>query len=70
MRIPQAEAGKALTNPGKCQRCGYMSSQAVCKACLLLEGLNRGLPDYGIRKKYDHQRSTAPERAPLTHQES
>ena len=28
-----------------------MSSQAVCKACLLLEGLNRGLPNYGLRDK-------------------
>ena len=29
---------------GNCSRCGYMSSQELCKACLLLEGLNRGLP--------------------------
>jgi cytoplasmic tRNA 2-thiolation protein 1 len=35
--------------PGTCQRCGYMSSQPVCKACLLLEGLNRGMPQLGIR---------------------
>ncbi|KAI9829441.1 MAG: nucleotidyltransferase [Phylliscum demangeonii] len=27
---------------GQCVRCGYLSSQAVCKACVLLEGLNRG----------------------------
>lgn len=27
-----------------------MSSQAVCKACLLLEGLNRGLPGLGVSK--------------------
>ena len=33
---------------GTCGRCGYISSQAVCKACLLLEGLNRGLPGLGI----------------------
>lgn len=25
-----------------------MSSQSVCKACILLEGLNRGLPKLGI----------------------
>lgn len=50
MRIPRAEAGQAPSTPGKCERCGYMSSQAVCKACLLLEGLNRGLPNHGIRK--------------------
>ncbi|KAI4225858.1 MAG: hypothetical protein L6R36_003614 [Xanthoria steineri] len=28
----------------KCGRCGYLSSQSVCKACLLLEGLNRNRP--------------------------
>jgi len=28
--------------PGQCQRCGYISSQLVCKACTLLEGLNKG----------------------------
>ena len=26
---------------GTCQRCGYMSSQAFCKACMLLEGLSK-----------------------------
>lgn len=26
---------------GQCERCGYLSSQAVCKACTLLEGLNK-----------------------------
>lgn len=32
----------------KCARCGYMSSNELCKACLLLEGLNRGQPSLGI----------------------
>jgi len=27
-----------------CTRCGYIASNDVCKACVLLEGLNRGLP--------------------------
>jgi cytoplasmic tRNA 2-thiolation protein 1 len=31
-----------------CKRCGYMSSNELCKACLLLEGLNRGQPSLGI----------------------
>lgn len=35
---------------GKCTRCGYISSQELCKACILLEGLNRGLPRLGIGK--------------------
>ncbi|KAK5645565.1 hypothetical protein RI129_006865 [Pyrocoelia pectoralis] len=34
----------------KCSRCSYVSSQTVCKACVLLEGLNRGLPKLGIGK--------------------
>nr|XP_018906520.1 PREDICTED: cytoplasmic tRNA 2-thiolation protein 1 [Bemisia tabaci] len=36
---------------GKCTRCGFVSSQEICKACSLLEGLNRGLPKLGIGKK-------------------
>lgn len=34
---------------GQCVRCGYLSSQAVCKACLLLEGLNKGRPKMEIQ---------------------
>ncbi|CAF1096036.1 unnamed protein product, partial [Didymodactylos carnosus] len=33
-----------------CERCNYYSSMAVCKACVLIEGLNRGLPKLGIGK--------------------
>ncbi|EPE04945.1 atp-binding domain-containing protein 3 [Ophiostoma piceae UAMH 11346] len=29
---------------GTCQKCGYMSSQAMCQACTLLEGLNKNRP--------------------------
>ncbi|KAF2841824.1 ATP-binding domain-containing protein [Patellaria atrata CBS 101060] len=29
---------------GQCSRCGYLSSQAICKACMLLEGLNKNRP--------------------------
>lgn len=35
---------------GICTRCGYISSQPLCKACVLLEGLNKGLPRLGIGK--------------------
>ena len=35
---------------GVCTRCGYISSQQLCKACVLLEGLNRGLPRVVIGK--------------------
>ncbi|KAJ2120907.1 cytosolic thiouridylase subunit Ctu1 [Coemansia sp. RSA 720] len=34
-----------------CSRCGYISSNAVCKACVLLEGLERGIPKMGISKQ-------------------
>ncbi|KAK9802686.1 hypothetical protein WJX73_005790 [Symbiochloris irregularis] len=37
-----------LAQPKTCQRCGYLSSQDVCKACLLLEGLNTGNPRLGF----------------------
>jgi len=44
-----------------CQRCGYMSSNALCKACTLLEGLERGMANSGItdkaRKKLDAEGS-------------
>lgn len=33
-----------------CSRCGYMSSQEVCKACKILDGLNSGKPSLGISK--------------------
>lgn len=29
---------------GTCVKCGYMSSQAMCQACMLLEGLNKNRP--------------------------
>lgn len=48
-RIKRA-VGEAMLQPGTCDRCGYISSQPVCKACMLLEGLNRGLPRLGISK--------------------
>jgi len=35
---------------GSCERCGHVSSMAVCKACVLLEGLNKGKPKLGIGK--------------------
>ena len=54
MRVRYAPT-EAPTKPGVCTRCGYLSSQQVCKACVLLEGLNKGLPRLGVsrRKKGD-----------------
>lgn len=36
---------------GICTSCGFVSSCQPCKACLLLEGLNRGLPKLGIGRR-------------------
>eukprot|EP01087_Luapelamoeba_hula_P012423 TRINITY_DN3462_c0_g2_i1.p1 TRINITY_DN3462_c0_g2~~TRINITY_DN3462_c0_g2_i1.p1 ORF type:complete len:421 (+),score=78.13 TRINITY_DN3462_c0_g2_i1:3-1265(+) len=41
--ITKDEAQKQRTL-SKCVRCGYLSSQKYCKACVLLDRLNRGLP--------------------------
>ena len=34
---------------GQCVRCGYLSSQEICKACTLLEGLNKNKPKMEVR---------------------
>ncbi|KAF8900035.1 cytoplasmic tRNA 2-thiolation protein 1 [Mucidula mucida] len=34
-----------------CKRCGYMSSNELCKACTLLEGLERGIAASGITER-------------------
>ncbi|KAF4968031.1 hypothetical protein FSARC_4528 [Fusarium sarcochroum] len=33
---------------GKCIKCGYMSSQSMCQACTLLEGLNKNRAEIAI----------------------
>ncbi|KAK0231237.1 hypothetical protein IW262DRAFT_469210 [Armillaria fumosa] len=33
-----------------CKRCGYMSSNELCKACTLLEGLERGMASSSIKR--------------------
>ncbi|GFV49672.1 uncharacterized protein TNCV_1959801 [Trichonephila clavipes] len=60
--IPRGTAGEnskmsASTLPHRdglrqclCQKCGYISSQAICKACVMLEGLNTGVPELGVKK--------------------
>ena len=40
---------------GQCSKCGYLSSQEVCKACVLLEGLNKARPKNGIDVGYEVQ---------------
>lgn len=43
-------ATQAMLEAGQCERCGYITSQRVCKACVLLEGLNKGLPLLGVSR--------------------
>lgn len=38
---PRAKKQPPKQTMGECERCGYLSSQKVCKACVLLEGLNK-----------------------------
>lgn len=44
---------------GNCDRCGFVSSCQPCKACVLLEGLNRGLPKLGIGKRSKSEKMIA-----------
>jgi cytoplasmic tRNA 2-thiolation protein 1 len=43
---------------GTCQRCGYMSSQEICKACTLLEGLNKNRPKMEIEIDVEEEDSS------------
>ncbi|KAK9473607.1 uncharacterized protein V1510DRAFT_362844 [Dipodascopsis tothii] len=53
----KARPGRAA---GRCQRCGYISSNKLCKACVLLEGLERGRP------KIEVGEAGAPDAPPVT----
>jgi len=46
-----------LPTQGTCKECGYISSQETCKACVMLTGLNKGLPQLGIGKSSKHKKS-------------
>merc|ERR1719481_1254538 len=45
-----------LPSQGTCKECGYISSQEICKACVMLAGLNKGLPQLGIGKSSKHRK--------------
>ncbi|KAL8716591.1 MAG: hypothetical protein Q9225_006092 [Loekoesia sp. 1 TL-2023] len=42
----------------KCVQCGYLSSQSVCKACMLLEGLNKNRPKTEIRVSVEEEENS------------
>lgn len=44
---------------GKCERCGYISSQKICKACMLLDGLNRNRPKTTIEVGIEEEESSS-----------
>lgn len=43
-----AKSSEPLQTKGTCKRCGYMSSQHICQACMLLEGLNKNRPEVQV----------------------
>ena len=49
-RIDLGAQGSPACQPRSCERCSYICSQRVCKACQLLEGLNKGLPGLGVKR--------------------
>ncbi|KAJ2822914.1 cytosolic thiouridylase subunit Ctu1 [Coemansia erecta] len=61
MKVAEAVQLPKLTS---CSRCGYISSNAVCKACVLLEGLERGIPKMGISKSVQHAAPTGVDAQP------
>ena len=46
-----ANAAKHMPKQGTCSRCGYITSQKLCKACMLLDSLNKGTGKEANRRK-------------------
>ena len=40
---------------GTCERCGFVASNKLCKACVLLEALNKGKPKLAVGKARDQR---------------
>lgn len=55
--IEQAKGAPKKQTMGQCEKCGYLSSQKMCKACVLLEGLNKNNPKVSMQ-------ATSPEEIP------
>ena len=57
---PQKKLGKKIPTQQlqKCVRCGYISSQSVCKACMLLEGLNKNRPKTEIQISVEEEENS------------
>ncbi|KAL9585834.1 MAG: hypothetical protein Q9203_004086 [Teloschistes exilis] len=54
---PSAKLSKKVNKQQlqNCVRCGYLSSQSVCKACMLLEGLNKNRPKTEIKVSVEEE---------------
>lgn len=70
--VPAEAKGRSLTTPSAakgaarqvqttCSKCGYLTSSAdgLCKACVLLDGLNKGVAGMGIHSKSSVARKAA-----------
>ena len=43
---------------GQCEKCGYLSSQKICKACVLLDGLNKSRPQQAVQVGVEDEESS------------
>ena len=49
-RLPLALESTTTANPAQpCEKCGYITSQRLCRACVLLESLNKGSSQIALR---------------------
>ncbi|KAG5464461.1 hypothetical protein LSCM1_00649 [Leishmania martiniquensis] len=46
----QAQEAVPTSAPKPCKKCGYLTSQRLCRACVLLESLARGDPSAALRR--------------------
>ena len=58
-KIQQTSKKLKRSQMGQCARCGYLSSQEVCKACMLLEGLNKNRPKMQIEVGLEDEESSS-----------
>lgn len=51
-----SDSAKRSQVAGNCDRCGYISSNSLCKACVLLEGLNNGQANAGVGRSRKYRK--------------
>lgn len=50
---------RGVVRQGRCETCGYLSSNKICKACVLLEGLNAGRAKVSIEQEGESKETGA-----------